>query len=63
MLSQLKTVVFDFLADGANDSMSAEEKDILQWNIFFLGFSENLTRYVAESFIDLISPQLSKADQ
>ena len=64
MLSQPETVVFDFLADGSNDSMSTEGKAVLkdfqQRNFFFVGFSDSDFDKTAEKFIELISPQLSQ---
>ena len=64
MLSQPETVVFDFLADGANDSMTAEGKTVLkaflQRNLFFVGFSGNDFDKTAEIFIQSILPHLSQ---
>jgi len=64
MLSQPETLVFDFLANGANDSVSAEGKAVLkvllQRNLFFVGFSDSDFDKTAEKFIELISPQLSQ---
>jgi len=64
MFSQPKSVVFDFLAHDANDSMSTEGKAalniFLQRNLFFVGFSNNDFDKTAENFIELISPQLSQ---
>ena len=64
MFSQPETVVFDFLAHDANDSMSTEGKAVLsvflQRNLFFVGFSNNHFDKTAEKFIELISPQLSQ---
>ncbi|XP_065883468.1 uncharacterized protein [Dysidea avara] len=64
MFSQPETVVFDFLAHDANDSMSTEGKAMLnvflQRNLFFVGFSNNHFDKTAEKFIELISPQLSQ---
>ncbi|XP_065883154.1 uncharacterized protein [Dysidea avara] len=64
MFSQPETVVFDFLAHDANNSMSTEGKAVLtvflQRNLFFVGFSNNHFDKTAEKFIELISPQLSQ---
>ena len=64
MLSQPKTVVFDFLGRDANDLMSNEGKAMLnvflQRNLFFVGFSSNHFDKTTEKFIELISPQLSQ---
>ena len=55
MLSQPETVVFDFIADGANDSMSLEGKAVLkdfqQRHLFFVGFSDSDFEKTAENLL------------